>query len=74
MAPQASQTHDSRIRSNIIDLCKGMEWKVTTLSARCCVTLSSIANNICMEFKVAKEKLRNERKCSCCLFGRFQLF
>ena len=30
VTPQASQTHDSRNRSNIYDLCTRIEWHVTT--------------------------------------------
>jgi len=35
--PQASQTHDSRNRLNIDDLCARVGWDVAALGARCCV-------------------------------------
>ena len=58
--PQASQTHDSRNRSNIYDLSTRIECDVTALCVRCCVTHWTVERSIykdCMEFKITKDKI-----------------
>ena len=44
--PQASQTHDSTNRSNIYDLSTRIEWDVTALCVRCCVTHWTVERSI----------------------------
>ena len=46
ISPQASQTHDSRNRSNVLMIyaCTRIERDVTALSARCYVTQRAVEN------------------------------
>ena len=56
LSPQVSQTHDSRNRSNINDLCTRIEWGVTALSAQCYVTQWASTRHS-MEFEITKDKI-----------------